>query len=210
MSTNETENVSKAQTEAEIPRRGFLYKTIAAGIGTLVGLVPAIAGLLPLLDPIKRRRNPETDAGTGPAWFPVAGIDALPTNGSPQKFPVFADKVDAWNTIPNTRVGAVYLKRDEAGNVQAWNVVCPHAGCFVAAQTDGSFVCPCHDSEFNDDGTVREVNKQGNETKSPRDMDSLEAKVEDGRVLVQFFNYQAAVPEKNQINQPIRPPKQST
>lgn len=209
---NEMHN-GEAETAQAPPRRSFLYKAATVTIGVLVGLVPALAALLPVLDPVRRSRGGK-DGGDGDAattggggWFPVVGADALPADGSPQQFPVFADKVDAWNTIRNTRVGAVYLRKQPDGSVAAWNVVCPHAGCYVAAQNDGSFICPCHDSEFNPDGSRREVNRHGEQTKSPRAMDALEAKVEAGRVFVKFKNFQAAVADKNPIHQSIRPPR---
>jgi Rieske Fe-S protein len=34
------------------------------------------------------------------------------------------------------------------------SAICTHAGCTVSRITDGKIICPCHNSEFNLDGTV--------------------------------------------------------
>lgn len=202
-----SDHVENVHADAPPPRRPFL-KFVTATLGGFLALGPAVAALLPVLDPIRRGGGSTNGNGEG-EWFPVATLDGLPDDGSPRQFPVFADKVDAWNVIRNTRVGAVYLKRHDDGTVSAWNTVCPHAGCYVSAKKDGSFLCPCHDSEFEPDGSVRPTNAHGQQTKSPRDLDSLDAKVDGatGRVLVRFKNFRAAIPQKDAIPQSIRPPQ---
>lgn len=81
-------------------------------------------------------------------------LSAIPADGTPRKFTVAADHVDAWATYTDTPVGAVYLRR--AGDtVVALNVVCPHAGCFVRHLADESrYACPCHNSSFDLEGNV--------------------------------------------------------
>ena len=90
-----------------------------------------------LLDPLWRR-GPKGSA------IRVTTLDALPPDGVPRKFPVLATRVDAWNKFTEVPIGAVYLRRTADGKVQALNVVCPHAGCFVDyLASRGSFLCPC-------------------------------------------------------------------
>jgi Rieske Fe-S protein len=80
--------------------------------------------------------------------------------------------------------------------VTAFNVVCPHAGCFVdvaPAGSDVTFVCPCHRSSFLADGSFT----PGSVT--PRGLDRLEVDREalaSGEVRVRFQNFQAGTPEK--------------
>ena len=105
-------------------RRGFFKKSLSVVIGGIIGLVPAVAGLMVLIDPLRRK------AAAGGA-IKVTTLDALPADGVPRKFPVLADKTDAWNKFTDVPVGAVYLRRTSDGKVEALNVVCPHAGCFV-------------------------------------------------------------------------------
>jgi menaquinol-cytochrome c reductase iron-sulfur subunit len=172
--------------ECRSDRRGFLKKAFSIVIGGLVGLVPGIAGLTMLVDPLRRK----SAAG---AAVKVATLDAIPADGVPRKFPVLADKTDAWNKFKDVPIGAVYLRRTGDRKVEALNVVCPHAGCFVDFSGDrGRFLCPCHNSSFTVDGKIADPSSP-----SPRALDSLPVEVRpDGAVLVTFQNFQAGRPEK--------------
>jgi menaquinol-cytochrome c reductase iron-sulfur subunit len=117
----------------------------------------------------------------------------VPEDGVPRKFPVLASRVDAWNKSPETAIGAVYLRRAQGEKLRAFNVVCPHAGCFVdfLASKD-SFLCPCHNSTFALDGKINDPRSP-----SPRGMDELEVEVRnDSEVWVKFQNFRAGVVEK--------------
>ena len=165
-------------------RRGFLKKALATVIGAVLGTVPLGAGLTVLFAPLQRRRRQEQAV-----W--VGTLGALPQDGSPCRFPVVASRVDAWNKSQGV-VGAVYLRRVESG-VIALNVACPHAGCFVdySASRDG-FVCPCHNSSFNLDGTIRDPRSP-----APRGLDTLEVEIRDKNQLwVKFQNFRAGEARK--------------
>jgi menaquinol-cytochrome c reductase iron-sulfur subunit len=174
----------------ESDRRDFLKKAAAVVVGGTVVAVPVVAGLSVLVDPLRRGAS-----GDAP-FLPVAPLDAVPADGSPMQFPVKADRTDAWNQFRNVPVGAVFLKR-VGDAVKAFNVVCPHAGCFVQPKADGSFLCPCHNSTFHPDGTLAP------ESVSPRGLDELAVKLEGepGRqtVLVRFQNFQPATSKKHPV-----------
>lgn len=51
-------------------------------------------------------------------------------------------------------LGDVVVTQPTAGVFKGFSSVCPHAGCNVSKITDGKIVCPCHNSEFNLDGSV--------------------------------------------------------
>jgi menaquinol-cytochrome c reductase iron-sulfur subunit len=167
-------------------RRGFLTKALAAVIGGIVGLFPALAGLTVILDPLRRKTQ-----ASGLAR--VASLDALPNDGVPRKFRVVADRQDAWNKFNNVPVGAVYLRRTGEKTVEAYNVVCPHAGCFVDYMPERkSYLCPCHNSTFAVDGKMNDP-----KSPSPRGLDTLEVEVRDGgEIWVKFQNFQAGHKEK--------------
>ena len=76
-------------------------------------------------------------------------------DGILRKFSVLAAKTDAWNQFESAPIGAVYLRQTLDGKVEALNVVCPHAGCFVDFSAEQSqFLCPCHKSSFKVDGSI--------------------------------------------------------
>ena len=126
-------------------------------------------------------------------FIKVTALDALPEDGTPQKFTIKADKQDAWSRFPNRVIGAVYLRRLSGGAVQAFNVVCPHLGCAIAFR-DGErdYFCPCHNSAFDlKDGAAEEGSP------SARGLDTLETEVRrNGDVWVRFQNFLTGIEEK--------------
>lgn len=167
-------------------RRDFLKKACATCLGTATVLVPAAAGITVLLDPLRRK----TAAGEK---MLITSLEALPKDGTPQKFAIMADRVDAWNKFPNAPVGAIYLRRTGEKSAEALNVVCPHAGCFVDFRLDKKdFYCPCHNSSFSIDGKIADP-----KSPSPRGLDVLEVEVRnDKEVWVLFQNFQTGHAEK--------------
>jgi menaquinol-cytochrome c reductase iron-sulfur subunit len=168
-------------------RRDFLKGALAAGVGALAGLVPAGAGLAVLCDPLLRRQGGSSEP------VRVAALDTLPADGVPRKFAVLASHSDAWNRFPSSPIGAVYLRRTGDATVQAFNAICPHAGCFVDFMADrGEYLCPCHNSSFAVDGQIKAVSSP-----SPRGLDTLEVEIRGGgEVWVKFQNYIAGHKEK--------------
>lgn len=171
---------------ADIPaRRGFITRVAALVVGGVAALIPVGAGVAALLDPLRRGSR---EAG----MVRVTRLSALPRDGSPRKFTVEADRVDAWATDPNTPIGAVYLRRTN-DEVIALNVVCPHAGCFVRLMPDRSrFGCPCHNSSFDLDGNVNDPSSP-----APRAMDALAVEIRNGdEIWVRFQHFLPGREEK--------------
>lgn len=166
-------------------RRGFLVRLGALLAGALGALVPLGAGLATFFDPVRRK----SAAG---GFVKVAMLHALPEDGAPRRFPVIADRADAWNKFPAVPVGAVYLRR-VAGKVEALSVECPHAGCAVEFRAGANaFLCPCHDSAFRLDGSLAD-----RRSPSPRGMDALEVEVRGGaEVWVKFQKFEAGKAHK--------------
>lgn len=173
------------------PRRSFLVEAAAVITGILVAIAPLAAGLAFLFDPLLRRR-PTMQGATADGFLPVASLTELPADGTPLRFAITADKVDAWNLFKGQTVGTVYL-RQIAGQVIAFNDTCPHLGCKVDYKpATKTYYCPCHASSFDLDG------KKTNEI-PPRGMDALETRIVDGKVWVQYQNFQRGVPEKKAV-----------
>ena len=167
-------------------RREFVKQVLAGLIGGFISLIPFAAGLAVFLDPM-RRKSPSN----GPVR--VASLEALPADGVPRKFQVLATRVDAWNKMRNVPVGAVYLRRTKEDQVEALNVACPHAGCFVDfVPENGRYHCPCHNSSFTLAGKIDDP-----ASPAPRGLDTLEAQIRDGKdIWVTFRNFHAGRAEK--------------
>ena len=166
-------------------RRDFFTKAGAVIIGAVTLVVPAVSGLLLLLSPLRRRAQ----AGD---TVRVTSLPALPQDGQPRKFPVLAERVDAWNRTPNVPVGAVYLRRTGPREVRAFNVACPHAGCFVDFQpAQDHYHCPCHNSSFSLDGKILDP-----KSPSPRGLDELAVELRGDEIWVKFQNFRAGVKDR--------------
>ncbi len=163
-------------------RRGFLKECLAVVLGALAGAAPAGAGLAVLLDPLRRH------GGQFAGFIRVASLSAVPPDGVPRKFPVIASHTDAWNKFPAVPVGAVYLRRTADTPLRAFNVICPHAGCFVdyVAARHG-YLCPCHNSTFDLEGRIQDTRSP-----APRGLDELAVELRNGtEIWVRFQNFRA-------------------
>jgi len=178
------------------PRRGFLTRLLGLLAGAFVLLTPLTTGILSFFNPWRQK-------GGGGQFIRLATLDTLPADGTPLKAAVIMDQVDAWNRAPNQPVGAVFLRRTGATEVEAFNVVCPHAGCSVdykeiEEEADGKrqkvkkFFCECHRASFDLSGKRTDA-----VSPSPRDLDSLAAKIENrNEVWVQFQNFEVGKTKK--------------
>ena len=166
-------------------RRQFLEKAGSVCAGCALLGTPLAVGTAVLLDPL---RLPPEEA----EFLNVTTLEALPADGTPQKFMVKADKQDAWSRFPDRVIGAVYLRRLKDDVIQAFNVVCPHLGCAIEYRDEEKdYFCPCHNSAFAlADGA------QEKDSPSARPLDSLDTKVQDGNVWVKFQNFQTGIVEK--------------
>lgn len=162
-------------------RRGFLKGLLTAGLGALAAVIPPSLGLAVFVHPW--RRGARTGAG---GFVKVTTLSAVPPDGVPRRFMVVADRRNVWSTTPAVPVGAIYLRRTDETRLQAFNVICPHAGCLVDyAPARRGFFCPCHNSAFELDGRVAEARSP-----SPRGLDALAVEVRNGaEVWVKFQNY---------------------
>jgi menaquinol-cytochrome c reductase iron-sulfur subunit len=166
-------------------RRSFVKGLLCAFIGGLLGLIPFASGIVVFMDPMRRKSSSN-------GAVRVASLESLPSDGIPRKFSVLATRVDAWNKFKDVPIGAVYLRR--TGNqVEALNVVCPHAGCFVDfSPARGRFQCPCHNSSFTVTGKI-----DNPASPSPRGLDTLDVEIRDGKeIWVNFRNFQAGRADK--------------
>jgi menaquinol-cytochrome c reductase iron-sulfur subunit len=182
-------------------RRDFLKKACCVAIGGAIGAAPIAAGVGLYLDPLQRGEGGSSKG----IKVKVTTLDALPDDGVPRRFRVFADRVDAWTKTPAAAIGAVYLARtkDAAKPVMAFNSACPHLGCSVKfvdklpedPVEEPGFWCPCHNSSFKLDGAIARAGSP-----AARGLDELECSIENGKeVWVQYQNFQAGIPDKKPL-----------
>jgi menaquinol-cytochrome c reductase iron-sulfur subunit len=167
----------------ESGRRGALKHLIVLGSAALGCAVAGPAAVF-LAAPVK------TGGGEAGRWVRTLRLDTL-RDGEPRKVAIVADQRDAWTIAHDVELGSVWLVR-KGDAVVALSAVCPHLGCSIDAGADGSFGCPCHTSTFAADGA-----KTGGPT--PRGMDPLTTKIDDGFVLVDFQKFRIGTAERETL-----------
>jgi menaquinol-cytochrome c reductase iron-sulfur subunit len=157
-----------------------LGQALAVLCGGFALLVPAAVGAVSFLNPLRQK----SQSGQ---LMRLAALDLLPSDGTPQKVSVIADRTDAWNRYPAESIGAVFLRRN-GDKVTALQVICPHAGCsinFEGSVKEGKFFCPCHAASFDLSGKRTDATSP-----SPRDMDTMEVEIRNkNEVWVKFQTF---------------------
>ncbi len=166
------------------PTRRTAVKTLALVGGTL--------GCGALAVPVARFvAAPAQHPAGAERWIRAVPLDSL-RDGEPKRVALVADHRDAWTLEKDVELGAVWLVRS-GGSVAAWSTTCPHLGCSVDRASSGKgFYCPCHDSSFDAEG--KRVSGP-----SPRDLDSLATRIEDGVVAVAFQRFRQGTAEKSAV-----------
>ncbi len=175
-------------------RRGFFKKLLALGAWIAAYVAPVGAAVRSFFAPARQKGQPTAD------FTQVAPLDSLPEDGTPKKIPILAQRRDAWMVYPNEPIGQIFLRRLGKEQVVAFQVKCPHMGCAISyveekqgQEVVKKFYCPCHKANFDLDGRRTDAVSE-----SPRDMDSLEVKIEGGFVYVQFKNFRTGTPTKEE------------
>jgi Rieske Fe-S protein len=166
--------------DTKTDRRGAL-KTLAV-VGGTVG-----CGAL-AVPTVRFVTAPAHGGSSAGRWIKTVRLETL-AEGEPRRVPLVADHRDAWTMEKQVQLGAAWLVR-KGDAVQAWSVTCPHLGCAVDLRAGApGFNCPCHDSSFDTEG--RRLDGP-----SPRDLDALGTRIEDGFVLVDFQRFKQGTPDK--------------
>lgn len=164
-----------------LERRGFvtgLLAVLGAVMAAVVSLPLAGYTILPAL-----RKRPETwvDAGA------VAGL--IP--GQPRELKVFQTIQDGWlkTTVPKS----VWAVKQASGEVVVYSGLCTHLGCgFRWNPQQQQFQCPCHMASFALDGQVLGG-------PPPRPLDTLQSKIEEGRLRVIYKEFKAGAAAKIEL-----------
>jgi menaquinol-cytochrome c reductase iron-sulfur subunit len=121
----------------------------------------------------------------------VGGVAEFFSSTEPVMKTIQIEQVDGWRKAVSEK--AVYVTKDEHGQMSVLSSICPHLGCTVpwdAAKKQ--FICPCHGAVYAADGA---------RISGPalRGMDTLETSVEDGQLMVRFQYFRQLVPDKEII-----------
>lgn len=110
-------------------------------------------------------------------WLDVASLSEL-SGPQPMGRKIVAEHIAGW--AATTEEHNVFVL--PAKNNQVLSAICPHKGCEVVwEQNRNRFSCPCHESYFTADG----ARISG---PSPRDLDPLPVRVQDGKLQVQYIS----------------------
>src|SRR5688572_14369002 len=143
------------------PRRSFLLLMP-------LGVFASIAGAA------FRFLRPRISAATD-RWLDVAPLNEI-AGSQPVSRKVMAEHVAGWAITTEAHNVFVLPTR----NNQVVSAICPHEGCEVLWEQDRNrFSCPCHESYFSADG-------ERVSGPSPRGLDSLPSRVQDGKLQVQY------------------------
>jgi menaquinol-cytochrome c reductase iron-sulfur subunit len=164
-------------------RRSFLGVLLALGslfVGALLAVPLLRFALFPLL-----RRTTQTNSS------PVGELSEFSPLTEPVMRTIQIEQVDGWRKAVSEK--AVYVTKDNQGQLRVLTSICPHLGCTVPWNKEKKqFVCPCHGATFAADGT--RVSGP-----SLRGMDPLETSVQDGQLLVRFQYFRQLVSDKEVI-----------
>jgi Rieske Fe-S protein len=118
--------------------------------------------------------RPRISAATD-RWLDVAPLNEL-TGAQPLSRKVVADHIAGWAITTQEHNVFVLPARSN----QVVSAICPHEGCDVLWDSQRNrFSCPCHESYFAADG-------EKISGPSPRGLDALPTRVQDGKLQVQY------------------------
>ncbi|MBI1760819.1 MAG: ubiquinol-cytochrome c reductase iron-sulfur subunit [Acidobacteria bacterium] len=155
---------------------GILSGLIAAGISAVLGVNIGRFALGPAFT--------KADAED---WSDVGALTGIP-EGQLTKRNLLVARVAGWGNFTAER--AVWVVRNGA-EVKVFTAVCPHLGCTVNANAEG-FLCACHNSQWNTSG-------QTLAGPAPRGLDTLEHRVEGGKLQVRYADFKQGIPNKEAI-----------
>jgi menaquinol-cytochrome c reductase iron-sulfur subunit len=164
-------------------RRSFLAALLGVGsvfVGVLLSVPLIRFAIFPLI-----RRTTELKGS------PVGELSEFTSSTEPVMRTIQIEQIDGWRKAVSEK--AVYVTKDSRGQLRVLTSICPHLGCTVPWNKDKKqFICPCHGGTFAPDGS--RVSGP-----SLRGMDTLEASVENGQLLVQFQYFRQLVSNKEVI-----------
>jgi menaquinol-cytochrome c reductase iron-sulfur subunit len=155
------------------------------GVGSLtVGALLSVPLLRFALFPLLRRTTELKSSSVG-------NVSEFSSLTEPVLRTIQIEQIDGWRKAVSEK--AVYVTKDEQGELRVLTSVCPHLGCTVPWNKEkNQFICPCHGGTFT---------KNGTRVSGPslRGMDTLLTSVEGGQLMVQFQYFRQLVSDKEVV-----------
>ena len=120
-------------------------------------------------------------------WIDAGRVDDLPIDQWREEMLLF-QRQDRWATFVQKEL--IYIHRS-AQDITVFSAICPHAACLIRKK-DAGFACPCHKSSFASDGIVLAG-------PSPRSLDRLDTKMQDGRLYVKYEKFRPGTKTKEMV-----------
>jgi len=166
-------------------RRTFLAY-VAAALGTFMATMLAIPVIGSFISPAFARK-------AGGQWARLGSADGF-APGQPKAVPFYLVKKDGW---VETRVPkVVWVVRKGENEFACFNARCTHLGCIVdwtdqgmAGKMGWNFYSPCHGGVFDIEGRLLGG-------PPPRALDTLDYKIENGELLVEYRDFRLGISEK--------------
>ncbi|MBV8072691.1 MAG: Rieske 2Fe-2S domain-containing protein [Acidobacteriaceae bacterium] len=160
-------------------------------LGWLMGLCVAGVGAALSVPIIRYSLYPLSAKTTETKWSDAGPASDFTSLSAPVQREITVEAIDGWTKTASNKV--VYVTKNPAGQLELLSAVCPHLGCSVQwVDSQHKFACPCHGATYSPDGT-----KLGGP--APRGMDSLESRVQNGRLMVRYQSFRQLVPTKEVI-----------
>lgn len=166
------------QTQEEFSRRGF-FKLVIGFLSALSAIAVAIPFIGSLVGPAVLKKKGH--------FTRVASLDSLPL-GEPVevKYPDMTS--DAY--ITQMTMNMVWVVKHSPTDVTVYSPICPHLGCQYNWDPGARhFACPCHGSVWTLDGKVIGG-------PSPRPLDTLPTKIQNGEIYAEFVRFRTGIPQK--------------
>jgi quinol---cytochrome c reductase iron-sulfur subunit, bacillus type len=123
----------------------------------------------------------------GEDWSEVGDVKALQP-GEPESLTFFSHVKVGWEEEKVEH--NVWVVKNEDGSVTAFSPICPHLGCgYRWNPATKHFECPCHESVYDITGKVLGG-------PAPRGLDTLPARVDEGRLFVKYEKFRLGIPGK--------------
>ena len=186
MYAENSESASQKSTTAEPSlqnRRSFVGALMAVGSVFVAALlsVPLIRfALFPL---IRRTTDLKSSA--------IGSVSEFSSLTEPAMRTIQIEQIDGWRKTISEK--AVYITKNQAGQLSVLTSICPHLGCTVPWNKEKKqFICPCHGGTFSADGSRISGPSQ-------RGMDTLETSVQGRQLLVRFQYFRQLVSDKETV-----------